>query len=116
TAAWSLLTLYLFAGFAFGLREGRPWNSSLPEGETGSFTAALIFGAAWIVDVAFWTPLVGNSGVGLDSLFTPPHLVEMGAAAVIVSGPLRAAARRAPVRDAAAIGAELRDPVRPSPD
>ena len=94
TAAWSLLTLYLFAGFAFGLREGRPWNSSLPEGETGSFMAALIFGAAWIVDVAFWTPLAGNSGVGLDSLFTPPHLVEMGAAAVIVSGPLRAAARR----------------------
>ena len=94
TAAWALLTLYLSTAFALGLRAGRPWNRALPEGETGSFVAALIFGAAWIVDAAFWTPAFGSTGVGLDSLFTPPHLVEMGAAAVIVSGPLRAAARR----------------------
>jgi hypothetical protein len=94
TAAWSLLTLYLFAGLAFGLSDGKPWNRALPEGQTGSFTAALIFGAAWIVDAAFWTPAFGRTDVGLDSLFTPPHLVEMAAAAVIVSGPLRAAARR----------------------
>ena len=94
TASWSLLTLFLFAGFAAGLRVGRPWNRALPDGETGSFTAALIFGAAWIVDQAFWSPVFGSGGAGLDSLFTPPHLVEMGAAAVIVSGPLRAAARR----------------------
>lgn len=94
TAAWSLLTLFLFAGFAAGLREGRPWNRALPDGQTGSFAAALIFGSAWIIDQAFWTPLFGNNGVGLDTLFTPPHLIEMGAAAVIVSGPLRAAARR----------------------
>jgi len=94
TAAWSLLTLYLFAGFAFGLRAGRAWNRALPDGETGTFMASLIFGAAWIVDAAFWTPAVGTTEVGLDSLFTPPHLVEMAAAAIIVSGPLRAAARR----------------------
>jgi hypothetical protein len=94
TAAWALLTLYLFAGFALGLSAGRPWNSALPEGVTGSFTAALIFGAAWIIDAAFWSPAFGSGGFGLESLFTPPHLVEMGAAAVIVSGPLRAAARR----------------------
>jgi hypothetical protein len=95
TAAWSLLTLYLFAGFASGLREGRVWNRALPDGETGTFTAALIFGAAWIIDQAFWSPAFGsNRSVGLDTLFTPPHLVEMAAAAVMVSGPLRAAARR----------------------
>src|SRR5438309_1073821 len=28
-AAWSLLTLYLFAGFATGLRAGRVWNRAL---------------------------------------------------------------------------------------
>jgi hypothetical protein len=94
TASWSLLTLYLFAGLARGLRAGRPWNRALPDGETGSFAAALIFGAAWIVDQAFWSPAFGSGGAGLDSLFTPPHLIEMGTAAVIVSGPLRAAARR----------------------
>jgi len=94
TASWSLLTLYLFAGFAAGLREGRPWNRALPDGQTGTFAAALIFGAAWIVDQAFWAPIFVTNGIGLDALFTPPHLVEMGAAAVMVSGPLRAAARR----------------------
>ena len=94
TASWSLLTLFLFAGFATGLRAGRPWNRALPDGETGSFVAALIFGAAWIVDQAFWSPAFGARATGLDSLFTPPHLVEIAATAIIVSGPLRAAARR----------------------
>ena len=94
TAAWSLLTLYLFVVFARGLREGRVWNRALPDGQTGTFAAALIFGAAWIVDQAFWSPVFGSNAIGLDSLFTPPHLVEIAATAIIVSGPLRAAARR----------------------
>ena len=94
TASWSLLTIYLFAGFATGLSQGREWNRALPDGQTGTFAAALVFGAAWIVDQAFWTPAFVANSLGLDALFTPPHLVEMGAAAVIVSGPLRAAARR----------------------
>src|SRR5437660_1864546 len=94
TAAWSLLTLYLFAGFATGLRNGRPWNRALPDGQTGTFAAALVFGAALIVDNWFYSPLFGTDSVGLDTLFTAPHLVEMAAVAVIVSGPLRAASRR----------------------
>ena len=94
TASWSLLTLYLFVVFARGLRAGRTWNRALPDGQTGTFAAALIFGAAWIIDQAFWSPVFGNNDIGLDSLFAPPHLVEMAAAAIIVSGPLRAAARR----------------------
>jgi hypothetical protein len=93
-AAWSIMTLYLFAGFATGLAAGRAWNRALPDGETGSFAAALIFGAAWLVDDAFWSPAFGAGGLGLEALFTPPHLIEMAAGAVIVSGPLRAAARR----------------------
>jgi hypothetical protein len=94
TAAWALLTLYLFAGFATGLRAGRAWNRALPDGQTGTFAAALIFGAAWIIDTAFWSQAFPAHKVGLDSLFTPPHLVEMAAAAIIVTGPLRAATRR----------------------
>ena len=97
TASWSLLTLYLFAGFATGLRAGRVWNRALPDGQTGSFAAALIFGAAWIIDTAFWSPQFPSSSVGLEALYTPPHLVEFAAAAIIVSGPLRAATRRGEV-------------------
>jgi hypothetical protein len=93
-AAWFLLTLFLFAGLAAGLKSGRPWNQALPDGHTDTLIAALIFGAAWIVDAAFWNQVFGPPGVGLNVLLTPPHVVEMTAAAVIVSGPLRAAARR----------------------
>lgn len=97
-AAWLLLTLFLFAALAVALRSGRPWNAALPDGHTDTLVAALIFGAAWIVDEAFWSRAFGQTGLGLEVLFTPPHLVEITAAAVIVSGPLRAAARRGETR------------------
>lgn len=93
-AAWLLLTLFLFAALAVGLQSGRPWNAALPDGYTDTLIAALIFGAAWIVDEAFWSQAFPRNGLGLEVLFTPPHLVEIAAAGVIVSGPLRAAARR----------------------
>jgi len=47
TAAWSALTLYLFAGFAVGLRAGRAWNRALPDGQTGTFAAALVAASVW---------------------------------------------------------------------
>lgn len=94
TAAWSLIVVYLFTAWSLGLRAGRAWDKALPDGHTGTFGAALVFGAAWIFDQAFWSLVFGRGGLGLEQLFTPPHLVEMAAGAVIVSGPLRAAARR----------------------
>jgi hypothetical protein len=92
--AWLATTLVLFAGYLSGLRSGRPWDRALPDGYLGSLVAALVFGAAWIVDTTYWTGLLPADALGLDVLFTPPRLVEMAAAAVMVSGPLRAAARR----------------------
>jgi hypothetical protein len=94
-AAWLVLTALLFAAFAAGLRSGRPWNQAMPDGYVGSLAAALVFGLAWIVDTAYWTPtLIPSTALGIDVLFTPPRLTEIAATAVIVSGPLRAAARR----------------------
>ncbi len=92
--AWLATTGVLFAAFAAGLRAGKPWHNALPDGYVGSLTAALTFGGAWIVDNAYWAPTFVTTSVGLDALFTPPRLVLIAAAAVMVSGPLRAAARR----------------------
>jgi hypothetical protein len=92
--AWLGFTGAVFAAFLIGLRTGKPWDRALPDGYVGSLAAALIFGASWIVDTAFWTPSLGANALGLDVLFTPPRLVEIAAAAVMVSGPLRSAARR----------------------
>ncbi len=92
--AWLATTGVLFAGFAAGIRAGKPWHNALPDGYVGSLAAALTFGGAWIVDNALWVPAFASKAVGLDALFTPPRLVLIAATAVMVSGPLRAAARR----------------------
>ena len=91
TASWFGFTGFLFFLFGRGLRHGRPWNRALPDGYTGSLVAALVFGAALITD-SFWPH--SNDTLGLDILFTPPNVVKVAAAAVMVSGPLRSAARR----------------------
>ena len=91
TASWFVFTGFLFLLFGRGLRQGRPWNRALPDGYTGSLAAALVFGAALIAE-NYWPHF--NNPLGLDLLFTPPNIVKVAAAAVMVSGPLRAAARR----------------------
>jgi hypothetical protein len=93
TVSWFLVTGFLFFSFGRGLSQGKPWNRALPDGYTGSLIAALVFGAALIVDF-YWPNASGTNTLGLDLLFTPPHVVEIAAAAVMVSGPLRSAARR----------------------
>lgn len=90
-ASWFVVTAFLFFLFGRGLRQGRPWNRALPDGYTGSLGAALVFGAALVAD-SYWPRT--SSTLGLDLLFTPPHIAEIAAAAVMVSGPLRASARR----------------------
>ena len=94
SASWFALTGFLFFAFGRGLGRGRPWNRALPDGHVGTLGAALVFGAAWIADASFWVPFFGRNQIGLEALFSPPHLLEVAAAAVMVSGPLRAAARR----------------------
>jgi hypothetical protein len=95
TASWFAATGFLFFLFGRGLREGRSWNRALPDGYTGSLAAALVFGAALITDYN-WTWAASNA-LGLDLLFTPPNVIKIASAAVMVSGPLRSAARRGEV-------------------
>src|ERR1700681_2806892 len=93
TASWFVGTGFLFFLFGRGLREGRPWNRALPDGYTGSLAAALVFGAALITDNNYW-PFAASNALRLDVFFSPPIVIKRAAAAVRVSGPLRAAARR----------------------
>jgi hypothetical protein len=93
-ASWFVFTAFLFFMLGRGLRLGRPWNRALPDGYTGSLAAALVFGAALIIDNNYSSFATAKDPLGLDRLFTPPHIVMIVAAAVMVSGPLRAAARR----------------------
>jgi hypothetical protein len=93
TASWFVATGFLFFLLGRGLRQGRSWNRALPDGYTGSLVAALVFGAALITD-NYWPLAASNNTLGLDLLFTPPNVIKIGAAAVMVSGPLRSAARR----------------------
>jgi hypothetical protein len=92
-ASWFVFTAFLSFLFGRGLRQGRPWNRALPDGYAGSLAAALVFGAALIVD-RYWSLATPANPLGLDRLFTLPSIVEIAAAAVMASGPLRAAARR----------------------
>ena len=94
-AGWLGFVGVLFAEAAYGVRHGRSWDQALPEGYVGSLAAALVFGVAWLVDTQYWSRyVVMPNALGLDVLFTPPRLIEIAAVAVMVSGPLRATARR----------------------
>jgi hypothetical protein len=93
TVSWFLVTGFLFFLFGRGVSQGRQWNRALPDGYTGSLAAAIVFGAALITD-PFWPGAASTNALGLDLLFTPPNIVKIAAAAVMVSGPLRSAARR----------------------
>src|ERR1700694_1927741 len=83
TVCWFLVTGFLFFFFGRGLRQGRPWNRALPDGYTGSLAAALGF-CAGLIDDSKWPTAAGSSTLGLDILFTPPHVVEIAAEALMV--------------------------------
>ena len=93
TISWFLVTGFLFFLFGRGLSQGKQWNRALPDGYTGSLAAAIVFGAALIADT-FWPKADAGNTLGLDLLFSPPNIVKITAAAIMVSGPLRSAARR----------------------
>ena len=91
-AAWLLLTGLLAVILVVNLRRGRPLAQALPGGHLATLAAAAVFGFASVVDV-YWQAAFG-SGHGAEALLSPPHLVQIVAGAVMVSGPLRAATAR----------------------
>jgi hypothetical protein len=91
-AVWLALTGILVVMAVAGLANGRRWSSVLPRGYLASLVACGVLGLATILDAYY--QLAFGAGSGLEVLLRPTHLIELGAGAVIVAAPLRAALRR----------------------
>ena len=76
-----------------GLRRGRPLRESVPTGYELSLLGAGIFLVGGVADMA-WHIVFGIEA-NVDALFSPTHLVLAIGGALIASGPLRSAWRRA---------------------
>jgi len=72
----------------------RPWEwaRALPDGYALSLAGCVLFGIGGVLDMA-WHLTFGIER-GFQALISPTHLILIGSAGLIVSGPLRAAWRR----------------------
>jgi len=68
------------------------WGRALPDGYALSLAGCILFGIGGVLDMA-WHLTFGIE-VGFQALISPTHLILMVSAALIASGPLRAAWRR----------------------
>ncbi len=92
-AAWLLVTLFLTGtALARWLRDRRP-ESILPDGYLLSALGCAIF-AVGIVSGLWWQDVYGPEVPGLSAIFRPSNLIQIAAAGLIVTGPLRAAIGR----------------------
>ncbi|HEY7200165.1 MAG TPA: hypothetical protein VIC57_08140 [Candidatus Dormibacteraeota bacterium] len=92
-ASLAATTAYLVVRAA--LTGARPWDwgRTLPDGYAMSLAGCFLFGIGGVLDMA-WHLTLGIE-VGFQALISPTHLILMVSAALIASGPLRAAWRRA---------------------
>jgi hypothetical protein len=92
-AAWLLVTLFLTGtALARWLRERRP-ESILPDGYLLSALGCAIF-AVGILSGIWWQDVYGPEVTGVPAIFRPSNLIQIAAAGLIVTGPLRAAVGR----------------------
>ena len=91
-AAWAAATLYLAVWGLLLWRRERDQRSVLPEGYGLSVVGCAVFLSGIVINL-WWADAFG-SDFGVPALFRPPNLLEIGGAALIVSGPLRASVGR----------------------
>jgi hypothetical protein len=91
-AAWAAVTLYLVAwGLVGWRRDGRP-QSLIPKSYGVAAVGCAVFLAGLVINL-WWTDAFGPD-FGVPAIFRPPNLLEIGGAALIVGGPLRASVGR----------------------
>ncbi len=93
-AAWFAITVYLaVAGVDRWLHQERRVESIVPPGYLLSAVGCAAFAAGILVGV-WWQAAMGPETLGLPAIFRPPNLIQIAAATLIVTGPLRAAIDR----------------------
>lgn len=96
-SALTLNSLLLGLRFAAGLRSGSRLRQALPAGYGLSLVGVLLFAVGGVLDLGWH--LVFGVEAEFAALMSPTHLLLIGAGALVVTGPLRAAWRR-PIPDA----------------
>lgn len=94
-SGYAALTGFLVLTMLRNRAGGRSWKQVLPAGYHLALSGALIFALGGVGDLV-WHTIFGIEG-SLDALLSPTHLVLAVGAALMVSGPLRAAWLRSDV-------------------
>jgi hypothetical protein len=91
-AAWAAVTIYLATWTFVRWRRGRSLESVVPENYGTAAVGCIVFLAGILINT-WWTTAFGLDS-GVPAIFRPPNLLQIGGAALIVSGPLRASVGR----------------------
>jgi hypothetical protein len=91
-AAWAAVTLYLAVWAFIGLRQGRSLDRAVPESYGTAVAGSVVFLSGMVLDV-WWRNAFGPDH-GVPAIFRPTNLLQIGGAALMVTGPLRASVGR----------------------
>jgi hypothetical protein len=86
-SSMAMTTAFLVLSAAWTGARPWEWGRALPDGYALSLAGCLAFGVGGVLDLA-WHTVFGIER-SFQALISPTHLVLMGSAALIVSGPLR---------------------------
>jgi hypothetical protein len=92
-SAFVITASYLLIVLVSNHRKGATWKASIPEGYGLSVIGIPIFAAAGPADLV-WHTLFGFE-VGIEPLLSPSHLALAFGGTLVITGPIRAAWRRA---------------------
>lgn len=91
-SGYGALATFLALVVGTRMRAGASFRAAIPDGYAPSVLGAAIFGAGGAFDM-LWHTLIGIER-GLDTLFSPSHLMLAIGIVLLVSGPLRSVWRR----------------------
>lgn len=94
-SGYGALALFLALVVGSRMRTGLPFRGAIPDGYAPSVLGAVIFGVGGAFDM-LWHTLIGIER-GLDTLFSPSHLMLAIGIVLLITGPLRSVWRRGPV-------------------